>query len=153
MRRPLKIVAWSAGGAVVLFMALLLPKLYPGFFLKTWLTTITVDGKESGGSSLYLNRWGLLIRRNSSGTELYLFAGDDERGWVWRCEASTFSVLPGFALTSNERFNRGCLFPTRGELDMNGKVIRKPRSMRVQLISGHSAEFIAEDGKRVKAEW
>jgi hypothetical protein len=154
MRRALKIIGWGGGTVVVLFIALLLLKrLYPPFFPRVWDATITVDGKPSRGSSLYLNRWGLLVRRGSNGRELYVFFGDDERGWVWRCEASTFSVVPGLALTSNERINRGCVFPNLAEQDLAGKAVREPQAMRNQRVTGHLLEFNNDDGKRVKAVW
>jgi len=156
MRRTLKIIGWGVGTAVVLFIALLVLKwLYPPFFPKVWGATITVDGKPSRRSSLYLNRWGLLVRQGSNGRELYLFAGDDERGWVWRCEAFSFSIIPGLALTNDERYTRGCVFPNLGERDSAGRVIAKPKRSvgRNQLITAHLLEFTADDGKRVRVEW
>src|ERR1017187_6416362 len=108
MRKALKIIGWSCGTAAVLLVALLLLKPgYLSFYPKVWSATITVDGKPSRKSSVYLNRWGLLVRQGSNGKELYVFAGDDESGFVWRCEASSFIVMPGVAaLTNNERVNR-----------------------------------------------
>jgi hypothetical protein len=154
MRKALKIIGWSCGTAAVLLVALLLLKPgYLSFYPKVWSATITVDGKPSRGSSVYLNRWGLLVRQGSNGRELYVFAGDDESGFVWRCEASSFIVMPGVAaLTTNERVNRGCIFPA-GERDAGGKVVRGPKAMRNQWVTGHRLEFTAEDGKRVRAEW
>ena len=135
MRRALKIIGWCVGTIAILFIGFhFLKWRYPQVFLKIWGAIVTVDGKPSSGSSLYLNRWGLLARRVPNGTELYLFAGDDESGFIWRCEAFSFSVMPGFALTSNERWRRGCMF-------------------RDQRITGHLLEFTADDGKRVRAEW
>ena len=155
MSRALKIIGWSGGTIAVLFIALLLLK--PGFlpfYPRAWGATITVDGKPSRGSSVYLNRWGLLVRQVSNGKELYVFAGDDESGFVWRCGGSSLLVVPGVAaLTSNERLNRGCIFPAFGERDVFGRVAKKPKAMRNQWVTGHVLEFTAEDGKRVRAEW
>ena len=155
MRKALKISGWSCGTAAALFGALLVLKSgYLPFYPKVWGATITVDGKPSRGSSVYLNRWGLLVRQVSNGKELYVFAGDDESGFVWRCEASSFLVVPGIAaLTNNERVNRGCIFLPFGERDVFGRVAKKPKAMRNQWVTGHLLEFTAEDGKRVRAEW
>lgn len=63
MRRALRIIGWCLGTAAVLFVALLVLKWrYPQFFPRVWGATITVDGKPERGSSVYLNRWGLLVR-------------------------------------------------------------------------------------------
>jgi hypothetical protein len=123
MRNPLKIVARSAGTVVILFVALVSPKVYPGVFPKVWGATVTVDGNPSNGSSLYLNRWGLLVRHGSKGREMYVFAGDDERGWVWKCEASTISVLPGVALSSNERVKARVPVPASWRTGLRWKAI------------------------------
>ena len=134
MRPALKIIGWSCGTAAVLLIALLLLKpCYLPLYPKVWGATITVDGKPSRGSSVYLNCGGLLVRQDSNSKELYVFAGDDESGFVWKCDASTFLVVPGVAaLTNNKRVNRGCIFPALGKRDAFGMVVKKPKAMRNQ---------------------
>jgi hypothetical protein len=159
MRRALRIIGWCIGTVVVLFIGLLLLSWrYTQFFPKVWSATITVDGKPSPGSSLYRNRWtgrGLFARRSTDGWELYAFGRGDESGFVWGCEAGSFSVVPGLALSNHEQFAQGCVFRNPVLQDSAGGPLAEPKKsvQRDQRMSAHMLEFTADDGERVRTEW
>ena len=63
--------------------------------------------------------------------------------------------MPGLVLSNHEQWAQGCLFQNLTLEDSAGNVVEKPKNSvpRNERIGRHLLEFIADDGKRVKAEW
>lgn len=159
MRRTVKIVAYSISVLFILLCAALVVLASRNIYLypKVWNARITVDGRASSESSLYLRpragSEGILIRHRAHGVEPYAFDYEYEIATVRRCKDSSFALVLGLAAVGHEHVSDGCLLSSRGQdpmgkaEDLNTTIDRRP-----EVFVGR-VEFTADDGKRIRTDW
>jgi hypothetical protein len=130
------------------------------FAFKAFRAKVTVDGKRSNGSSLYLNRWrqtGVIVRRDSTKQEFYAISlrQVDSKGlWVLPCEDNGYLVFAGIAMSEHHSWTQACYFSNLTLMDEQGHILSAPkRGIEHPAIRAGLVEFVAVDGKRVRVEW
>jgi hypothetical protein len=159
MRRALKMIGFCFGALIVLLLVVIGFK--SDFEFKAFRAKVTVDGKPSNRSSLYLNRWrqtGVVVRRDSTKQEFYAvsFRQVDSKGpWVLPCEDFAYIVLPGIAMSEHHSWAQACFWPSLTLKDAQGNILSEPKHVirEKPTVKSRFVEFVAEDGKLVRAEW
>lgn len=158
--RLVKVMAWIVAAAAIVFVVGLAFSFwrYWSWYPQVWGAKVTVDGTVSPGSSLYANVRGnrlVIVRRDPGLLESYFvgFTADD-RKFLWRCENDAFFFFPRLAYSNHVQFGRGCSSINIAIYDQAGKPLYEPKySMKEVKLKPRLIEFIAEDGKRVRAIW
>jgi hypothetical protein len=163
MGRALKIVGWVGVALAVLFAVSVISSLYRywSWYPKVWAGRITIDGVPSPTSDLYLDLrrtcGGVVVRRSVEGEEFYAVGFGTCHNWryVWRCEKSGFSFLPGLAFSKHVQLGQGCIAGNVEVADSAGRPLSEPKhAVRRDLkLERRLIEFNADDGKRVRVAW
>jgi hypothetical protein len=158
---PRKIVAWIGGILLLLTALLFVPPLwnYTSLYPKVWSGKITIDGNPAPSCGLYADvkkeRVVIALWDMGSLNPYYLCLTPDGRNFLWRCESTAFSSLPGFLYSNHIQFGKGCMARNVGVAGENGNLISKPSHSRnpALKVGFRSLQFTAEDGRRIKAVW
>jgi hypothetical protein len=93
----------------------------------------------------------------SEGEQLYAvgFGSCGDWRFAWRCDKPGFSFVPGLAFSNHLQFGQGCMAANIVLTDERGKVLSDPGPGRTRnlRIETRAVEFIADDGRLVRAEW
>ena len=157
-QHPLKIAAyWISVPALLLCTVLVVLSSNIHVYPKVWSAKITIGGKASSESSLYLRpragSEGILVRRGAHDVESYAFDYEYEVATVRRCRHSSFTLVLGVAAIGHEYIDGGCLLLPQGQgpmgkaADLNKTIDRHPE------VFGGRVEFTADDGERIRAVW
>ena len=134
---------------------------YWSWYPKVWKVTVRIDGQKSPVSTLYLDAQrrcnGVLVVPTGLDNAVYAFSlGDCQTApYIWRCQDSDVSFLPGLAFTNHVQFGHGCVSGNLILIDSAGHDVPRPNGSvkRGLIVEKRSLQFIDDDGKRLKVEW